>query len=119
MNVLTFDKIVNVELVNNWTGMNQQDWFKGNGVYKIKIESRGEIGSVDFFGQVDGLVIYDLDDQLTALKEAVDNDETLLDEERQELIDEAVDILDIFVSDEGIVEVTINDEECNIYFKIA
>lgn len=103
MDVIAFDKVVDVNVVNDWTGLTVDEWYKGKGVYTIEIGSRGEIESVDFHGQVTGLVIDVLDIQQRLCEEdGVEDDFSYISKE-----------------DNGLVEVGLTDEHSFVYCSVV
>lgn len=119
MELLSFDKTVTIKQVQDWTGLTVDKWFKGNGIYQIEIGSRCEVESVVFFGQVTGLMVNDIEQHRQLTKEAIDNDETLLDGEAEQMIESSEKFYCLSVDKDGFVDVALSDEYSMLYFKVA
>lgn len=117
--LLTFDKTVTVDQVKGWTGLEPQEWFKGNGVYQIEIGSRCEVESVVFYGQISGLWIDDITKHIDQSIEFINNDETMDEDERAEQIEWVEKDVGIFVDESGFVDVMLTDEHSFLYFKVV
>lgn len=117
MKLVKFTKVLTVAEVCDTYGLYKEDWYKGTGLYKIDIGSRGEPGWTEFHGNVNEFMMKDTEDFVNEL-DPTDFKDVNDFEDQKSYLEEYAGLDDSDVDITGMVQVNNSEEEGEDWFLV-